>query len=216
MKQPYDALLFDLDGTITDSKEGILNCFRYALEAFDVDGSDEHKMMQVMGPPLKESFMRIYGLTEAQTAIALQRYRERYTDTGIFENRLYDGIVQVLSACQQAGYKIALATSKPEVFSTRIIKYFALEQYFDFVTGASLDESRSTKEAVIAHILQAMHLEPARALMIGDRKHDLLGAQVCGVDAVGVLYGYGSRAELEAHPHVYLAEDMHALLQYLT
>lgn len=216
MKQPYEALLFDLDGTITDSKEGILNCFRYALDTFGVDGSDEEKMMQVMGPPLKESFMRLYGLSEAQTVVALQKYRERYNDVGIYENCLYDGITNLLAACKRAGYRIALATSKPEVFSARIVAHFGLEPYFDLVTGASLDESRSTKEAVIAHILRSMEIEPSRALMIGDRKHDLIGAQICGLDAVGVLYGYGSRAELEGYPHVYLAENMESLLRYLT
>lgn len=216
MKQPYDALLFDLDGTISDSKEGIFNCFRAALALFGVDGTDECKMMQVLGPPLKESFMQLYGLNEKQTVSALQAYRARYADIGIYENRLYNGMEQLLAACKQAGYKIALATSKPEVFSKRIVAYFGLEQYFDFVTGASLDESRSTKEAVIAHILQSMHLDASRALMIGDRKHDLIGAQVCGMDAVGVLYGYGDRAELEGYPHVYLAEDVNALLHYLT
>ncbi len=217
MKGRYHTLLFDLDGTITDSKEGIINCFRYALDFFGVDGSDETKLMQVMGPPLKESFMQLYGLTEDQAHVALGKYRERYTDIGIYENKLYDGIKQVLAGCKKAGYRIALATSKPEIFSVRIIRHFGLEQYFDLVTGASLDESRSTKEAVISYILAALELtDKSRVVMIGDRKHDLIGAQVCGIDAVGVLYGYGSWEELSGYPHVYLAETPDALLRYFT
>jgi len=215
-EKQYEWLLFDLDGTITDSAEGIFNCFRYGLGAVGLEEPDSERLRAILGPPLLDAYRDMYGLTDEQAKMALAKYRERYSVTGLFENRVYDGAEQMLSRCREAGYKIALATAKPEAYAGRIIEHFGLTKYFDLVTGASLDTSRHTKSAVISHIFETMGItDKSRVLMIGDRKDDLLGARNCGVDGLGVLYGYGSYEELSACPHVHLAKTPEGVADFL-
>lgn len=216
MIKKYSYLLFDLDGTITDSCEGIYKSFAYALDCYGIHVDSLESLRPVVGPPLKESFMTMFGLDEKKADDAVAKYRERYTETGIYENRVYDGAEQMLSKLKNAGYKIALATSKPEFFARRILEYFHLDGYFDYITGATFDGKIKEKEDVILHILSVLDIKDRKtALMIGDRKHDLIGAQKLGLDAMGVLYGYGSREELGEYPHIYLADTPGDVTNYI-
>ena len=190
-------LLFDLDGTLTDPGVGITNAVRYALEKFGVHPASREELYPYIGPPLIESFQRYQGMTPDRAKQALADYREYFSATGIFENELYPGIADVLSRLRGAGYTLIVATSKPEEFTHRILEHFGLSQYFDFVGGNTLDESRPTKESVIAYIReQYPEMREDTAWMIGDRRYDVEGAHACGLPAIGVTYGYGSREEL--------------------
>ena len=194
-KQIY---LFDLDGTLTEPGEGITNSVMYALNKFGIQETDREALYAFIGPPLLESFQKFYHMPVAQAEQAVAAYREYFSVKGLFENRVYDGIPQLLQALRDAGKTLVLATSKPEVFTLRILEKFDLAKYFHFVGAASLDSSRSQKADVIRH---ALHLcrdpDPASVVMIGDRHHDINGAKENGLQSVGVLYGYGDRPELE-------------------
>ena len=194
-KQVY---LFDLDGTLTEPGLGITNSVMYALDKFGIHETDRQALYRFIGPPLLDSFMQFYHMSEEQAHQAVAAYREYFSVNGLFENRVYDGIPQLLQALRDAGKTLVLATSKPEVFTLRILERFDLLQYFHYVGAASLDSSRSQKPAVIHHALQLCGNPPLdTVVMVGDRKHDILGAQENGLASVGVLYGYGDRLELE-------------------
>lgn len=213
----YKYLLFDLDGTITDSFEGVSKSFAYALESYGIKVDDLQTLRPILGPPLRESFVSLFGFSEEEAIKAVEKYRERYVNHYLDENRIYDGIPELLKKLCDGGFRLVLATSKPEKFSKAILDRFDLAKYFYYVTGASMDKSRDTKEKVLAHILDHLKISVvSEAVMIGDRKYDLDGAAYFGMDAVGVLYGYGTKDELEAHPHIYIAKDTEDLYNYLT
>lgn len=213
----YKYLLFDLDGTITDSFEGVSKSFAYALESYGIKVDDLQTLRPILGPPLRESFVSLFGFSEEEALKAVEKYRERYVNHYLDENRIYDGIPELLKKLCDSGFRLILATSKPEKFSKAILDRFDLTKYFYYVTGASMDKSRDTKEKVLAHILDYLKIsDVSEAVMIGDRKYDLDGASYFGMDAVGVLYGYGTKEELEAHPHIYIAKDTEDLYNYLT
>lgn len=209
----YHSLLFDLDGTLTNSMLGIANCIKYALRTLGVE-CDQLDCTPYIGPPLLDS-MRELLCDEDKAYEGLRLYRERYDQLGFLENEVYEGIPQMLKEAKQAGYQIYLATSKPEVFSVRILEHFDLLPYFDCACGATLDGTRSEKTDVIRYVLSSQQVDPSSALMIGDRKYDLLGARECGLDAVGVLYGFGDREELEACKPLAIATTPKELLSYL-
>lgn len=212
----YKYLLFDLDGTLTDSCEGIYKSFEYALNAYGIEVKDLNSLRPILGPPLKDSFMDMFGFDAKTADEAVAKYRERFSSIGIYENRVYDGVGDMLAALKKEGYFISLATSKPEKFARVILKHFELEKYFNFITGATIDGRISTKEDVINHIIESVGIDnTAEALMIGDRSFDLLGAEAFGIDAVGVLYGYGSREELEKYPSVLLAKTPDDVVKFL-
>lgn len=191
------ALLFDLDGTLTDPAEGLLKCIRHALERLEVACPTDAELHACIGPPLHESFARLLGDDgTARVAHAMRHFRERFTDAGIFENRLYEGIEEALAALREAGTPLVVATSKPQPFAERILRHFDLAQYFDGVYGSELDGTRSNKGELIAHLLAREALRAEDAVMIGDRAHDVIGAKANGVRSIGVLWGYGSREEL--------------------
>lgn len=197
----YRTLLFDLDGTLTNPKEGITKCIQYALSYFGVEESDRDKLTRFIGPPLLESFQDYYGFDEEKAQMAVAKYRERFAPTGIFENELYDGIVDLMAELKKNGYITALATSKPEGFARTILEHFGLAQYFDVIVGSSMDHTRNTKTAVIKEVLRILNYEEddlKTTVMIGDRKHDIIGAKNCGLDSIGVYYGFASPGELEA------------------
>lgn len=195
----YDYILFDLDGTLTDPGEGITNSVMYALSKFGITVSDRRDLYPFVGPPLADAFGTFYGFSRESAALAVEYYREYYRDRGVYENLLYDGVPELLENLKSAGLKILLATSKPEFFAGIVLRHFAVDKYFDFIGGSNLDGSRTKKAEVIEHTLASAKIsDRSHAVMVGDREHDVLGARQTGLSSVGVTYGYGSRAELEA------------------
>lgn len=215
MKQ-YKYLLLDLDGTITDSETGITRCVEYALNHFGIQVDDLRELSPFIGPPLLDSFKDFYNFTDEQAAIAVEKYRERYEKKGILENKLYPGIGEFLAEARQKDKIVILATSKPEIFAKRILDYFELSNYFSFVAGSGLDGSLHTKTDVIDYILQSNKItDLSSVVMIGDRKHDIIGAKNVGIDSVGVLYGFGDYKELSEAGADYIVEDIPALRKLL-
>lgn len=212
----YDCVLFDLDGTLTDPGEGITNSVAYALRQYGIEVPDRTALYKFIGPPLKDSFMEYYGFSAAQAEEAVAHYRDYFAPKGMLENRVYPGVPELLAAVRASGRRVLLATSKPEAFAVKILEHFGLAQYFDGTCGASMDSSRSSKAAVVAYALaQAGVTDPRRAVMVGDRLHDVEGAVANGLDCIGVLYGYGDAAELTAAGARYLAATPGEVLRYL-
>lgn len=211
----YHTYFFDLDGTITDSSAGITNSVMYALKKFGIEEGDRTKLYKFIGPPLIVSFRDYYGFSEEDVLRAIQYYREYYQDKGIFENRVYDGFEEMLKELKSAGKRLAVATSKPEPYARRIIEHFGLSPYFDYVAGMELDGGRGTKAEVIQYALKALGIEDkSGVLMVGDREHDVIGAKEAGIDCLGVLYGFGSREELERAGADYIAETVGEISEY--
>lgn len=190
-------ILFDLDGTLTDPGEGITNSVAYALKKYGIDVPDRASLYPFIGPPLYESFEVFYGFSREQAEEAVEYYREYYRDKGIYENRVYDGIPEVLGALRDKGYKLVLATSKPEQFAKQILEHFHLDGYFTVTAGADMAGNRVRKADVISHALELCGAEPEECIMVGDREHDVKGAAEFDIPCIGVLFGYGSREELE-------------------
>ena len=189
-------LLFDLDGTLTDPMVGITSSVQYALEKFGIHVRYLKELIPFIGPPLAESFRKFYGFSKEDAERAIQYYREYYAPKGIFENEVYEGIPEMLAHLTEAGFTLLVATSKPTVFARKVLKYFGMEDYFSFVGGSELDGSRTKKAEVISYILKTCGIEAKEAIMIGDRRHDIEGGKACGLESVGVLYGYGTEQEL--------------------
>ncbi len=189
------AIYFDLDGTLTDPKPGITRSIQYALGKLDRAVPAEDELTWCIGPPLHGSLKKLLGSDDLADR-ALLLYRERFADIGIFENQIYPGIEDVLSALSRSGRRLFVATSKANVYAERIIDHFKLRVYFERVFGAELDGTRSDKTDLLGHALQSMRIDPSQAMMIGDRSYDMVGARNNGMIAIGVLYGYGSEAEL--------------------
>ncbi len=212
-------LLFDLDGTLTDPKEGICTCVQYALASFGIQEPDLDKLEPFIGPPLKESFMHFYDMNEEQAQTAVEKYRERFRDTGIFENRLYDGIPQMLRTLNSKGMFLAVASSKPTVFVERILEHFGIRSYFKVVVGSELDGTRTEKNEVVEEALRQLFgdapVEKNKVYMIGDRRFDIEGAKAQGVDSVGVTYGYGGMEELREARADYIVRSVEELQRFL-
>lgn len=206
-------LLFDLDGTLTDPKEGITKCVQYALKHFGIE-SETEELMCFIGPPLVDSFKEFYKMSEDDALVAVEKYRERFRDIGIFENGVYVGISHMLSKCKDMGYIIGLATSKPEEFAIRILEKYELAKYFDEITGSTMDGSRNNKTDVIREAFARMNITEGNideVLMIGDREHDIIGAKNCGIESVGVNFGYASDGELQAAGADYIVDSVKEL-----
>lgn len=193
-------ILFDLDGTLTDPGLGITNSVMYALRVFGIEPPCREELYKFIGPPLMESFEVFFGFSPVKAREAIKYYREYFSDRGIYENEMYKGIPDTLDLLQSRGYSLLVATSKPEAFARRILEHFNIGKYFCFVAGTDMNETRSEKADVIAYALGNVNINSAgsnlQALMVGDRKHDIIGAKRCGLGSVGVLYGYGSLEEL--------------------
>lgn len=194
---PLDAVLFDLDGTLTDPKPGICGCIVHSLVSLGHEAPTFDELEWCIGPPLAGSFVRLLGTNDADVITrAIDYYRERFSTVGLFENRVYEGIPECLARLRQTGLKLYVATSKPHVFARRILDRFELSPYFEEVYGSELDGSRVDKGEVIDHAMSSAGLVGKTVLMVGDREHDVLGARKCGLSCVGVTYGYGSEQEL--------------------
>ena len=212
----YNYILFDLDGTLTDSGEGIINSVVHALEKRDIAVPDRAALRVFVGPPLLDSFAQYYGMNREEGMKAIADYREYFTDRGWKENSVYPGIPQVLEQLKNAGAHLYIATSKPEPFAKRIAEHFGLAGYFDRIAGATLDERITGKGQVIQMLLEELADIPvSKIVMVGDREHDVLGAKEHGIACVGVLYGYGSRKELEQAQAMTICPTPEALLTCL-
>jgi phosphoglycolate phosphatase len=191
-----DAIYFDLDGTLTDPKIGITRSIQYALGRLDHHTiPTEDELTWCIGPPLRASFAKLLG-SDNSADLALSFYRERFSDIGLYENGVYAGVADVLTALGKSGRRLFVATSKPAVFAERIIDHFGLRHHFERVFGSELDGTRADKTHLLEYALKAAAVDPARTAMIGDRSHDMIGAKNNGMRGVGVLYGYGSKDEL--------------------
>lgn len=208
----YGYIFWDLDGTLTDSGEGIINSVVYALKRFGIDAERE-ELYKFVGPPLFDSFREFCGFSESDVEKAVAYYREYFADRGIFENRVYDGIEEVLTKLKENGRKLYVATSKPAEYTVRILDKFGLSKYFEYVSGSSLDEKDSSKAAIIRRAMEHCEASASEILMVGDRKFDIQGAKKNKIAAAGVLYGYGSRKELEEAGADYIAENAEDLLR---
>lgn len=213
-KKKKTTLFFDLDGTLTDPMMGITKSVQYALKKSGVIEEDLWNLTKFIGPPLMDSFQRYYGFSEEKARQAVLYYREYFAPTGKFENVVYDGIPEMLEELKAKGFTLAVATSKPEVFAKDILEHFDLKKYFDFVGGALLD-GRTDKAEVITYVLDSLGVAKEEVLMIGDREHDIIGAAKNQLDSVGVLYGYGDRAEHEACGAGWIVETVEELKEYL-
>lgn len=216
----YKYLLFDLDGTLTDPKEGITNCVKHGLKALGITETDEQVLLSFIGPPLEESFQTIYNLNEEETALAIRTFRERFGTIGLFENQAFEGAAQMLANVSTLcpDKKIALATSKPKEFAVRILEKYQLLEYFHILDGSNLDGTKTRKDEVIASVLVQLGItgdELQYALMIGDRKHDVLGAKQFGIDCLGVEFGYAEEGELLAAGAKYIVDTMEELQDFL-
>ncbi|CYV01959.1 HAD family hydrolase [Streptococcus suis] len=211
----YQTILFDLDGTLTDSGQGILNSVAYALEKMGIEEPDTANLNRFIGPPLYESFSRFYQLSPEDTQSAVDAFRVYFKEKGMFENQLYPGIIPLLEELRTAGKTLVIATSKPEIFAKQILEHFGISHYFDVIAGASLDSSRISKADVIGYAINQLEAFPKHAVMIGDREHDIEGARMHQLPAIGVLYGYGSKQEFEKAGATMIVETVQDLKRVL-
>lgn len=212
----YGIVLFDLDGTLTDPGIGITNSVAYALRKWGIEPPPRTELFKFIGPPLADSFSKFYGFSPEDAEKSVEYYREYFRDRGLYENEIYPGAEAMLKALKAGGRKVVLATSKPEEFAKRILEYFHIDGYFDFVAGASMDSSRNKKGDVIAYALRDAKITDLKnVVMVGDREHDILGARENGLDCIGVLFGYGSREELKAAGATHIAEKMEDILKII-
>ena len=213
----WNTILFDLDGTLTDPAEGITKAVEAALNHYGITVADRSTLHKFIGPPLDESFPEFYGFDAARTAEATEVFRAYFDRQGWRENIPYPGVEDMLRDLRAAGKRLLVATSKPEVFALRIMEHFGLARYFDHVCGAPLDNQEGAKKAaVIRDALRRAGVEDlSTAVMVGDRRHDIDGARQAGLEAVGVLWGYGDLQELEASHPVHIVESFDGLKRVL-
>lgn len=212
----YDIVLFDLDGTLTESAPGITNSVAYALEHYNIRVEEKSNLNVFVGPPLIDSFMKYYNFSKEKAEEAVLVYREYFSTKGLFENAVYDGIPELLKKIKDSGRKLIVATSKPDVFSKRILEHFDLLKYFDFIAGATMDEKRTRKDEVIAYVLENLNeSDYSKIVMVGDRENDVSGSAKFGIDCIGVLYGYGSYDELKEAGAKYIANSPSEIFDFI-
>lgn len=205
-----NIFLFDLDGTITDPKEGITKCVQYSLKFFGIDEPNLDNLECFIGPPLHMSYQIYYNFSEKDAFSAVEKYRERYSNVGIFECYLYKGIEQVIKTIKDNGGLVGLATSKPEKYAIQLLKHYNIYEYFDCVTGSLMNGNRSDKTEVLQEAFNRMNISNdmySQVVMIGDRLHDITGANNMNIDSIGVKYGYSVEDELEKAGATYIVEN---------
>lgn len=210
-----ENILFDLDGTLTDPAEGITNSVVYSLKKYGIEVTDKASLNSFIGPPLADSFMKYYGFSYEKSIEAISYYREYFSTKGLFENKVYCGVPEMLKLLKSEGKKIFLATSKPEIFAEEILKHFMIDEYFDFVCGSLLDNTRCDKHEVIEHVISSCKINKNNSVMVGDRKHDIIGAKKSQIVSVGVTYGYGSKNELIEYGANYIFDTIKELSYFL-
>ena len=209
-------VFFDLDGTITDPKSGIVASARYALSKFDITVNDDKELLPFIGPPLIESFKEFYGFDQNKAVRAVKHYRKYYKEKGLFDCFLYEDIEELFIKLKENGYKLAVATCKPEKYAIKLLKYLKMDKYFDFISGATFDETRNSKESVIAQALEKLEItDNNEVIMVGDRKYDVIGANYHNINTIGVLFGYGGLKELEEVKCKYIVSKPLEILEVL-
>lgn len=212
----YRYAFFDLDGTLTDSSEGIINSIKYALEKNGYPVPDEAELLEFIGPPLADSFAGYLNLPKDQAQDMVDTYREYFAVKGLFENRVYDGAESMLAKLNRAGVELVLATSKPEKFARQILEHFELDKYFEHVVGAMLDGKLGRKSDIIKKALKDLEIKDhQQVIMVGDREYDISGANDSGLDSIGVLYGFGRREELRQAGATQIAESTEEVVKYV-
>ncbi len=214
----FKTILFDLDGTLTDPKEGITKCVQYALHYFGIEEPNLDHLLPFIGPPLHQSFIDYYGFSEEKAKEAVEKYRERFSTIGLYENGVYDGIKDMLAELVERGFVLAVATSKPTVFAEPILQKYEIRSYFTKVVGSELDGTRTVKAEVMEEVLAQLHIsqeDKGSVVMIGDRKHDIIGAKSCGVPSIGVEFGYAEVGELQEAGADYIVSTVEELRQLL-
>ena len=209
----YPNVLFDLDGTLTDPREGITRSIQYGLSKMGIDEPDLTQLEHFIGPPLLQAFMATYGFDEAKAWEAMGFYRERFAVTGLYENEVFEGVTPLLETLVGQGRQLFIATSKPQVYAREIARHFDFAKHFKVIYGSELDGTRTNKVELIRHLMAEQGLNPAHTLMIGDRKHDLIGARDNGLDAAAVGYGFGSFEELNSFAPKYHFQTLTELHQ---
>lgn len=210
------TILFDLDGTLVNSEEGITKCAQYALEAFGIHEPDLKKLRFFIGPPLIDTFQEKYGMSRETAAEATAKYRERYNPIGIYECELYEGVEELLRSLKHKGYRIGMASSKPEVSCRKLLTHFQIAQYFDEVAGATMDGKINSKIEVLNEAIRRMHLTKlSDVVLIGDTRFDVLGAKEAGIDCIGVSFGFGTTEELEAGGAVCICDNIREVEDYI-
>ncbi len=213
----FTHIFFDLDGTLTDPAQGITNSFIHALKFYGLPIPSYKELCKLIGPPLPYSFETTFGFDHDKAMEAVAKYREYFASKGLFENKVYPGIPELLQTLKEQGKHLVVATSKPEEYSIKILEHFKLSQYFDHICGSLMDESRSKKAEVIAYAMQVCRLAPEDSsciLMVGDRFHDIEGARANNIKSCGVLYGYGSKTELEQAGAGFIAPDVKSIHKF--
>lgn len=211
----YNPILFDLDGTLSDTGEGIINSVVYALNKYNIKVEDKQELFRFVGPPLHKSFESFYGFSPKKAQQAVEYYREYYAVKGIYENTVYNGVYSLLERLKADGKALAVATSKPEKFAKIVIESNNMSKYFSVVAGANLDGSRTKKADVIKYALNRLNTPNAVPVIVGDRCYDAVGAREAGIDSIGVLYGYGSIEEMRESQATYIAkttEDIYRII----
>lgn len=209
----YNTVLFDLDGTLTDSGEGIMNSVAYALESYGIKVENKDDLRCFVGPPLYDSFEKHYGFSKDEAVKAVAKYREYFATKGIFENKIFPKTRWLLEELKKSGCRLVIATSKPEVYALKILEYFDIKKYFDVVVGPLLSGELIKKEDVIKECLKRLGNETSEnCIMIGDREHDIKGAKFNDMASIGVLFGYGDREELEGAKADYIVNDFSEIL----
>jgi phosphoglycolate phosphatase len=189
-------ILLDLDGTLTDPREGITRCIQYALQRLERPVPEQHRLLHCIGPPLHESFSEMLGGNDELASRAVALYRERFGEVGLYENAPYPDIAEALEALRSGGARLFVATSKPTIYARRIVVHFGLDKWLEDVFGSELDGTRTDKSELLAYVAEQLGLSPGDTRMIGDRKHDMIGARNNGIQGLGVTWGYGSEQEL--------------------
>lgn len=208
----YTTFLFDLDGTLTDPKEGIISSVLYALEKMGIEEGNISELDAFIGPPIQQSFAERYNMSEIEIEQAVFYFREYLKQSGLLENKIYDGIPTLLQQLKDGGNRLFVATSKPTVFAKQVIEHFQLTSFFEEIVGSNLDGTRIKKEEIIEYILHTnIEVPKEEIVMIGDRKHDVMGANGNGIDSIGVLYGYGSEMELSDAKATHMVKDVEDL-----
>lgn len=215
----FQNLLFDLDGTLTNSAEGITKCVQYALHDQGIEVTDLHELEVFIGPPLRDSFMKFFNMTREQAEAGVEKYRERYTDIGIWENKVYPGMMRLLQDLQNDKRRLGMATAKPEVYALRIAERFGFNPFLEDITGCSLDGKTDKKSLVVAAALEKWQLitpeQKKTVALIGDRREDVMAAHENGIACIGVGFGFGGYKELSEAGADYYAEDIAALHKLL-